>query len=110
MEIIENLLPGGFTEEFPVAMGHIAAVAVPVLQGCAVVGVVVHRLPQCPEHHVLVVAQDQLCIGHCHEPPEDPQTTRMAVDDIAKNKECIPGLQVDLLQNGMEPPLVAVDI
>jgi hypothetical protein len=41
---------------------------------------------------------------------QDPQTARVTVNDIAQNKERVPGLQVDLLQNGPEPSLIAVDI
>ena len=110
VEVFNDLAAGGLAEEFSVAMGHIAAVSIPVLQGGSVVGVVIHRMPKSPEHHIFMVAQKELRIGHGHQTAQDPQTARVTVDDIPQDEERVPGLQVDLLQNGSEPSLIAVDI
>ena len=91
-------------------VGYISAVAVPVGQGGAVIHVVIDGMSQSPEHHIFVIAQNQLGVGHGHELSQDPQAPGMPVDDIAQNIEGVLRLQVDLLQDGQKPPLVAVDI
>jgi hypothetical protein len=67
-------------------------------------------MPQGPEHHIFVIAQNQFGVGHGHELSQDPQAPGMPVDDISKDVEGVLRFQVDLLQNGQEPTLVAMNI
>ena len=94
----------------PAFQSHLAAVAVPVVHGSAVVHIVIHRLSQGPEHHILMVSQDPAGVGHGHDFPQDPDAAGMPVHHIPQDKEGIRRLQLNLVQNGPKTALMAVDI
>ena len=48
VEIVDDLFSDGFSQEFPVPVGHISAVAVPVGQGGSVIHIVIDGVPQGP--------------------------------------------------------------
>ena len=84
-------------------MGHFAAIVVPEFAEFAEFGGVfsydvlrtVIGETQCPQHHILVIPQQHMGVGHRHDLLQNLNPVRVTIDHIAEDIEVIVRLKVD---------------
>ena len=67
-------------------------------------------MTDCTEHHIFVVSQKHFDIRHEHNFAENSDAVGIPVNYVAQDVKCILWLKIDLFQNGIKAPCIAVDV
>ena len=90
VKIIEYLLTDRLSNVFYILVRDIPAVSVPKSQSMWILWIVFSKPVQGIQHHVFVIAQKHLYVGHAHQQTEYPDTVRVPINDIREYRGCPP--------------------